>query len=111
MLWYELLCLDCSVLLLLSRFYGALLGSVCILYLLPLCWVLAILNSTLFLGNTQFYQGKRPALEMVCVGGIGERPSGARDPALDLSQHPHVSPVSCVRLCHVTRSHLRATMY
>ncbi|KAM6265908.1 protrudin [Porphyrio hochstetteri] len=39
-----------------SQFYGVLLGSVCILYLLPLCWVLAILNSTLFLGNTQFYQ-------------------------------------------------------
>ncbi|NXK56875.1 ZFY27 protein, partial [Chauna torquata] len=39
-----------------SQFYGALLGSVCILYLLPLCWVMAILNSTLFLGNTQFYQ-------------------------------------------------------
>ncbi|NXX99806.1 ZFY27 protein, partial [Centropus bengalensis] len=39
-----------------SQFYGALLGSVCVLYLLPLCWVLAILNSTLFLGNTQFYQ-------------------------------------------------------
>ncbi|XP_021255848.1 protrudin isoform X3 [Numida meleagris] len=37
-------------------FYGALLGSVCILYLLPLCWVMAILNSTLFLGNSQFYQ-------------------------------------------------------
>ncbi|XP_008943200.1 PREDICTED: protrudin, partial [Merops nubicus] len=37
-------------------FYGALLGSVCILYLMPLCWALAILNSTLFLGNTQFYQ-------------------------------------------------------
>uniref|UniRef100_A0A672VC56 Protrudin n=1 Tax=Strigops habroptila TaxID=2489341 RepID=A0A672VC56_STRHB len=39
-----------------SQFYGALLGTVCVLYLLPLCWVLAILNSTLFLGNTQFYQ-------------------------------------------------------
>eukprot|EP00076_Gallus_gallus_P022677 XP_015144117.1 protrudin isoform X1 [Gallus gallus] len=39
-----------------SQFYGALLGSVCILYLLPLCWVMAILNSTLFLGNSQFYQ-------------------------------------------------------
>uniref|UniRef100_A0A8C4KGJ0 Zinc finger FYVE-type containing 27 n=1 Tax=Dromaius novaehollandiae TaxID=8790 RepID=A0A8C4KGJ0_DRONO len=38
-----------------SQFYGALLGSVCVLYLLPLCWVLAILNSTLFLGNAQFY--------------------------------------------------------
>lgn len=36
-----------------------LLGTVCVLYLLPLCWVLAILNSTLFLGNTQFYQGMR----------------------------------------------------
>ncbi|XP_071668154.1 protrudin isoform X4 [Patagioenas fasciata] len=41
-----------------SQFYGALLGSVCVLYLLPLCWVLAILNSTLFLGNTQFYQAE-----------------------------------------------------
>ncbi|KAL2302909.1 hypothetical protein Nmel_010362, partial [Mimus melanotis] len=39
-----------------SQFYGMLLGTVCVLYLLPLCWVLAILNSTLFLGNTQFYQ-------------------------------------------------------
>ncbi|NXT68909.1 ZFY27 protein, partial [Chaetops frenatus] len=39
-----------------SQFYGALLGTICVLYLLPLCWVLAILNSTLFLGNTQFYQ-------------------------------------------------------
>ncbi|XP_069719939.1 protrudin [Phaenicophaeus curvirostris] len=38
-----------------SQFYGVLLGSVCMLYLLPLCWVLAILNSTLFLGNSQFY--------------------------------------------------------
>lgn len=61
MLWNKLLCLDSSVLLLVFRFYGVLLGSVCVLYLLPLCWVLAILNSTLFLGNTQFYQGKRPA--------------------------------------------------
>ncbi|NXK12205.1 ZFY27 protein, partial [Herpetotheres cachinnans] len=39
-----------------SQFYGVLLGTVCVLYLLPLCWVLAIFNSTLFLGNTQFYQ-------------------------------------------------------
>nr|XP_013798846.1 PREDICTED: protrudin [Apteryx mantelli mantelli] len=38
-----------------SQFYGVLLGSVCVLYLLPLCWVLAILNSTLFLGNARFY--------------------------------------------------------
>ncbi|XP_030425678.1 protrudin isoform X5 [Gopherus evgoodei] len=37
-------------------FYGALLGSFCVLYLLPLCWVLALLNSTLFLGNAEFYR-------------------------------------------------------
>ncbi|XP_050814781.1 protrudin isoform X5 [Gopherus flavomarginatus] len=37
-------------------FYGALLGSLCVLYLLPLCWVLALLNSTLFLGNAEFYR-------------------------------------------------------
>uniref|UniRef100_A0A8C2PCP9 Protrudin n=1 Tax=Capra hircus TaxID=9925 RepID=A0A8C2PCP9_CAPHI len=39
-----------------SQFYGALLGTVCMLYLLPLCWVLALLNSTLFLGNVEFFR-------------------------------------------------------
>ncbi|XP_053548521.1 protrudin isoform X2 [Bombina bombina] len=38
------------------QFYGLLLGSVCIIYLLPLCWVLAIVNSTLFLKNSDFYR-------------------------------------------------------
>lgn len=37
-----------------SQFYGALLGSLCVLYLLPLCWVLALINSALFLGNAHF---------------------------------------------------------
>uniref|UniRef100_A0A8C0BYD9 Zinc finger FYVE-type containing 27 n=1 Tax=Buteo japonicus TaxID=224669 RepID=A0A8C0BYD9_9AVES len=57
-----------------SQFYGALLGSVCVLYLLPLCWVLAILNSTLFLGNTQFYQGKRPPRKWPVWDGLGKGP-------------------------------------
>ncbi|XP_008142368.1 protrudin isoform X1 [Eptesicus fuscus] len=39
-----------------SQFYGALLATVCMLYLLPLCWVLALLNSTLFLGNVEFFR-------------------------------------------------------
>ncbi|XP_067393223.1 protrudin isoform X2 [Emydura macquarii macquarii] len=39
-----------------AQFYGALLGSLCVLYLLPLCWVLVLLNSTLFLGNADFYR-------------------------------------------------------
>ncbi|XP_070925441.1 protrudin isoform X6 [Macaca nemestrina] len=39
-----------------SQFYGALLGTVCMLYLLPLCWVLTLLNSTLFLGNVEFFR-------------------------------------------------------
>ncbi|KAM4635941.1 protrudin isoform 2-T2 [Discoglossus pictus] len=38
------------------QFYGLLLGSVCILYLLPLYWVLALINSTLFLRNSDFYR-------------------------------------------------------
>ncbi|XP_049620255.1 protrudin isoform X1 [Suncus etruscus] len=38
------------------QFYGALLGTVCLLYLLPLCWFLALLNSTLFLGNMEFFR-------------------------------------------------------
>ncbi|XP_021571995.1 protrudin isoform X6 [Carlito syrichta] len=39
-----------------SQFYGALLGTICMLYLLPFCWVLALLNSTLFLGNVEFFR-------------------------------------------------------
>ncbi|XP_056657306.1 protrudin isoform X2 [Monodelphis domestica] len=39
-----------------SQFYGLLLGSIFVLYLLPLCWILALLNSTLFLGNVEFYR-------------------------------------------------------
>ncbi|XP_073760457.1 protrudin isoform X4 [Callorhinus ursinus] len=42
-----------------SQFYGALLGTVCMLYLLPLCWVLALLNSTLFLGNVEFFRASK----------------------------------------------------
>nr|XP_033798891.1 protrudin isoform X3 [Geotrypetes seraphini] len=38
------------------QFYGAILGSVCILYLIPFCWVLAVLNSSLFLGTKDFYR-------------------------------------------------------
>ncbi|XP_026557005.1 protrudin isoform X2 [Pseudonaja textilis] len=39
-----------------SQFYGMLMGSVCAVYLLPLCWIFVLLNSTLFLGNVAFYQ-------------------------------------------------------
>ncbi|NXX73673.1 ZFY27 protein, partial [Urocolius indicus] len=68
-----------------SRFYGALLGSVCILYLLPLCWVLAILNSTLFLGNTQFYQVVME-LKASMEQCVGTRPlESAPEPAEALS--------------------------
>lgn len=44
------------------------------LYLLPLCWVMAILNSTLFLGNPQFYQGESPPRRRSAWGGLGEGP-------------------------------------
>ncbi|XP_048362257.1 protrudin isoform X1 [Sphaerodactylus townsendi] len=39
-----------------SQFYGILMGSVCALYLLPLCWVFFLLNNALFLGNVAFYR-------------------------------------------------------
>ncbi|XP_062988565.1 protrudin isoform X2 [Elgaria multicarinata webbii] len=39
-----------------SQFYGVLMGSVCALYVLPLCWVFVLLNNALFLGNVAFYQ-------------------------------------------------------
>lgn len=44
------------------------------LYLLPLCWVMAILNSTLFLGNPQFYQGESPPWRRSVWGGLGKGP-------------------------------------
>lgn len=78
-LWCELFWFDHCVLLFLLRFYGALLGSVCILYLLPLYWVLVILNSTLFLGNAHFYQGKRPPWKRPVWDGLGE---GALKPGM-----------------------------
>ncbi|XP_053162331.1 protrudin isoform X2 [Hemicordylus capensis] len=39
-----------------SQFYGMLMGTVCALYLLPLCWVFLLINNALFLGNVAFYQ-------------------------------------------------------
>uniref|UniRef100_A0A8D0H4S1 Protrudin n=1 Tax=Sphenodon punctatus TaxID=8508 RepID=A0A8D0H4S1_SPHPU len=53
-----------------SWFYGGLLGSVCALYLLPLCWVLTLINSALFLGNPAFYQVLLQLKETVeqCLG-------------------------------------------
>lgn len=64
-----------------SQFYGALLGSLCVLYLLPLCWVLALLNSSLFLGNAEFY---RVLLELKATveQRLGPKPvTGAPEPA------------------------------
>ncbi|XP_078079224.1 protrudin isoform X2 [Mustelus asterias] len=37
-------------------FYGSLLGTLSVFYLLPLCWVMVLLNSVLFLGNADFYR-------------------------------------------------------
>ncbi|KAH0623832.1 hypothetical protein JD844_006986 [Phrynosoma platyrhinos] len=38
------------------KFYGTLMGFLCALYLLPLCWVFVLLNNALFLGNVAFYR-------------------------------------------------------
>uniref|UniRef100_A0A3B5M543 Protrudin n=1 Tax=Xiphophorus couchianus TaxID=32473 RepID=A0A3B5M543_9TELE len=40
-----------------SRFYGAVLIVVCLLYVAPLGWLLAGLNSIVFLWNRDFYRG------------------------------------------------------
>ncbi|XP_064418987.1 protrudin isoform X2 [Latimeria chalumnae] len=37
-----------------SLFYGALLGALCVFYLLPFCWFLTILNTTIFFGSPEF---------------------------------------------------------
>lgn len=39
------------------RFYGGMLILVCLLYVAPVGWVLAGLNSTVFLWNRHFYRG------------------------------------------------------
>uniref|UniRef100_A0A3Q2QGE2 Protrudin n=1 Tax=Fundulus heteroclitus TaxID=8078 RepID=A0A3Q2QGE2_FUNHE len=40
-----------------SRFYGAVFIVVCLLYVAPLGWVFAVLNSVVFLWNRDFYRG------------------------------------------------------
>lgn len=39
-----------------SRFYGAMISVVCLLYLVPVGWVLAVLNSAIFLCNRDFFR-------------------------------------------------------
>ncbi|XP_074152110.1 protrudin isoform X2 [Sminthopsis crassicaudata] len=80
-----------------SQFYGALLASVFVLYVFPLCWVLALLNSTLFLGNVEFYRvaeyraslqqrmnPKLPVSTEECL----ESDSGGKGALLDCSSTP-----------------------
>ncbi|KAM8923794.1 protrudin isoform 2-T2 [Pelodytes ibericus] len=59
------------------QFYGFLLGSVCMLYLLPLCWVLAIVNSTVFLRNADFYR-----VVAECKASLHQR-SSPESPSID----------------------------
>uniref|UniRef100_A0A665UBQ8 Protrudin n=1 Tax=Echeneis naucrates TaxID=173247 RepID=A0A665UBQ8_ECHNA len=40
-----------------SRFYGGMLIVLCLLYFVPVGWVLAALNTTIFLWNRDFYRG------------------------------------------------------
>ncbi|XP_018413900.1 PREDICTED: protrudin isoform X1 [Nanorana parkeri] len=62
------------------QLYGLLLGSVCIIYLMPLCWVLTILNSTLFLRNANFYR-----VVAECKASLQQR-SGSEPLLLEPSQ-------------------------
>ncbi|XP_051002535.1 protrudin isoform X1 [Acomys russatus] len=82
-----------------SQFYGALLGMVCMLYLLPLCWVLALLNSTLFLGNMEFFRvvseyraclqrRMNPKQEEYACASSALQDSGGRAPLLDSTPAP-----------------------
>ncbi|MEE6486226.1 hypothetical protein FKM82_014546 [Ascaphus truei] len=64
------------------QFYGLLLGSMCILYLLPLCWVLALVNSTLFLRNSDFYR-----VVAECKASLQKKSSSDRT-SLSPSQEP-----------------------
>ncbi|XP_076419237.1 protrudin isoform X5 [Peromyscus maniculatus bairdii] len=82
-----------------SQFYGALLGMVCMLYLLPLCWVLALLNSTLFLGNVEFFRvvseyraclqrRMNPRQEECACEGSALQEAGGRSSLLDSTPDP-----------------------
>ncbi|XP_040217198.1 protrudin isoform X2 [Rana temporaria] len=64
------------------QLYGLLLGSVCVFYLLPLCGVLALLNSTLFLRNTNFYR-----VVAECRASLQQK-SVSEPPSLEPSQVP-----------------------
>uniref|UniRef100_A0A8D2ZQH2 Protrudin n=1 Tax=Scophthalmus maximus TaxID=52904 RepID=A0A8D2ZQH2_SCOMX len=57
-----------------SRFYGGMFIVVCLLYIAPVGWVLAGLNSALFLWNRDFCRGKFITWESskVCVGVVEE---------------------------------------
>uniref|UniRef100_A0A8C5D5F5 Protrudin n=1 Tax=Gouania willdenowi TaxID=441366 RepID=A0A8C5D5F5_GOUWI len=47
-----------------SRFYGGMLAVVCLLYVAPVGWVLAGLNSVVFLWNRNFCRGKAAFLKL-----------------------------------------------
>ncbi|XP_077114429.1 protrudin isoform X4 [Ranitomeya variabilis] len=70
------------------QLYGLLLGSICILYLLPLCWVLVIVNSTLFLRNADFYR-----VVAECKASLQQRGSGGTAPLEPTLAAQEVEPV------------------
>ncbi|XP_069610123.1 protrudin isoform X2 [Ranitomeya imitator] len=70
------------------QLYGLLLGSICILYLLPLCWVLVIVNSTLFLRNADFYR-----VVAECKASLQQRGSSGTAPLEPTQAAQEVEPV------------------
>ncbi|XP_073408948.1 protrudin isoform X3 [Dendrobates tinctorius] len=70
------------------QLYGLLLGSICILYLLPLCWVLVIVNSTLFLRNADFYR-----VVAECKASLQQRGSSGTAPIEPTQAAQEVEPV------------------
>ncbi|KAG8551128.1 hypothetical protein GDO81_003975, partial [Engystomops pustulosus] len=73
------------------QLYGVLLGSICILYLLPLCWVLAIVNSALFLRNSDFYR-----VVTECKASLQQKGSSETTPLEPAQTTPEVENATAV---------------
>ncbi|KAM4033736.1 protrudin isoform 4-T4 [Anomaloglossus baeobatrachus] len=71
------------------QLYGLLLGSICIVYLLPLCWVLAIVNTTLFLKNSDFYR-----VVAECKAALQQRGGSGTAPLEATQTEQEVEPAS-----------------
>uniref|UniRef100_A0A8C2Z4D5 Zinc finger, FYVE domain containing 27 n=1 Tax=Cyclopterus lumpus TaxID=8103 RepID=A0A8C2Z4D5_CYCLU len=71
-----------------SRFYGGMLTLVCLLYITPLGWVLAVLNSAIFLWNRDFCRVLLDLRNLLHMGQASEGKCAERGPGHLLDRTP-----------------------